>query len=194
MNIYWYKLIENTGVEGPGRRFCIWFQGCKIHCPGCMLPETWPFQKNQKMSCRQLVRKILDTPEIEGITILGGEPFNQPKALLSIVRQIRKKSKLSIMLFSGYTSAYLEQHCPQFQAILSYTDLFIEGPYRKEQVVSFHPWIGSSNQIIHFLTSRYSPRDIPAQKIELRITPQGEVYLNGMISHEKLEALYQILS
>lgn len=194
MNIYLHKFIERTQVEGPGQRFCIWLQGCSIQCPGCMLPETWPFTKKNRISCGQLALKIRNTPHIEGVTILGGEPFNQPQALLCLLRNIKKHSKLSVMLFTGYTTEYLQKYCPQFNSILSLTDIFIEGPYIKEQQISFHPWMGSSNQIVRFLTNRYSVKDVPSPKIELRITPQGEITLNGMISSEQVEKLFQELS
>lgn len=194
MNIYLHKLLENTQVEGPGQRFSIWLQGCLIQCPGCMLPQTWPFTQKNKVSCRQLAYRIINTPNIEGVTILGGEPFNQAKALLCLLRNIKKHSKLSIMLFTGYTTEYLQKYCPQFNSILSLTDVFIEGPYIKEKQISLHPWIGSSNQTVHFLTNRYSAKDIPSPKIELRISPQGEITLNGMMSLEQIETLFKELS
>lgn len=194
MNLYLHKTIEKTRVEGPGHRFGIWLQGCSIHCPGCMLPETWPFTRKNKISCGQLAHKIIHTPLIEGVTILGGEPFDQSKALLCLLRKIKKHSKLSILLFTGYTAEYLQKHCPQFKAILSLVDIFIEGPYVKERQISSHPWIGSSNQTVRFLTTRYSLKDIPSPQIELRITSQGEITLNGMISLEKLEKLFEKLS
>lgn len=194
MNIYLHKFIEKTRVEGPGQRFCIWLQGCHIQCPGCMLPQTWPFTHKNKISCGQLACKIINTPDIEGVTILGGEPFNQAKALLCLLRNIKQHSKLSVMLFTGYTTEYLQKHCPQFSRILSLTDIFIEGPYLREKQISSHPWIGSSNQIVRFLTDRYSSQDIPSPKIEVRISPQGEISLNGMISLEQIETLFKGLS
>lgn len=194
MNLYLHKTIEKTRVEGPGQRFGIWLQGCSIHCPGCMLPATWPFTRKNKMSCGRLAYQIIHTSHIEGVTILGGEAFDQSKALLCLLRNIKKHSKLGILLFTGYTTEYLQKHCPHFKAILSLIDIFIEGPYVKERRISSHPWIGSSNQTVHFLTTRYSLKDIPSPQVELRITSQGEITLNGMMPLEKLEKLFEKLS
>lgn len=195
MNIFLHKYITNTQVEGPGKRFALWFQGCSIHCKGCMLPNTWTFTKSQKISCGHLVGKIINTPSIEGVTILGGEPFDQPQALSCLMKQIKKYSDLSIMLFSGYTIQHLKLHCPQFEQIIKRTDIFIEGPFIKEQTSFSRPWAGSSNQLIHFLTDRYTidNLNIPAQKIELRIPKEGEITINGMLPEEKLWTIYEAI-
>lgn len=142
----------------------------------------------------QLAGTILQTPGIEGLTILGGEPFDQPEALFELVSHIKANSSLSIMLFSGYTWQQLEEKCPLFKDILLCTDIFIEGPFIKEKRDFTRPWAGSSNQSIHFLTSRYSPGDlqhIPSKKVEIRIPRAGDITINGMLPEEQLWGLYE---
>ena len=72
-----YKIIKNTTVEGPGNRFCIWFQGCSKHCKGCFATETWDYDAGKEYSQKELIEMITSQKDIEGVTFLGGEPFDQ---------------------------------------------------------------------------------------------------------------------
>ena len=72
-----FKLLKNTQVEGPGKRFCIWVQGCKKHCPDCWAKDTWEFGVGSEYSVDDLFNQIKEVQDIEGVTFLGGEPFEQ---------------------------------------------------------------------------------------------------------------------
>jgi len=195
MDLFTHRIIENTKVEGPGVRTAIWFQGCSIHCKGCMIPETWPFLQKQKIDVYQLAESLIANSSIEGITILGGEPFDQHEALYTLVKEVKEKSDLSIMLFSGYTTEVLEKKVSQAKAILSMVDIFLEGPYINELTDYSREWVGSSNQKIHFLTQRYAhieeeiQKDPAVNKVEVRIYKDGTVTLNGMIYDGDLSLL-----
>lgn len=192
MKIYLHNIIENTRVEGPGLRTAIWVQGCSIQCEGCMIPSTWAFTKQQSHNVEELATMLVTNKNIEGITILGGEPFDQAEAIATLIKQIREKSKLSIMLFTGYTKEYLEKNNPFYEEIISLVDILIEGPYIKSKTDFSREWIGSTNQKIHFLTDTYqhlkdkiykNPND---HKIEIRLSKGGSVNINGMLPKEKL--------
>lgn len=75
MQIQIYRLLEHTKMAGPGWRFCIWVQGCSRHCEGCMSKETWPHDGGIAMDTQTLFNQIVTTSNIEGVTFLGGEPF-----------------------------------------------------------------------------------------------------------------------
>lgn len=190
--IYLHNIIENTRVEGPGLRTAIWTQGCSIHCKGCMIPTTWEFSTLNGYKVEDLADKIISNKRIEGLTILGGEPFDQSEALYKLVQRIKSNSNLSIMLFTGYTSKDLEETNPYFSKIIPLLDIFIEGPYIEEKTDFSREWVGSSNQEIHFITDRYKHlekiiyKDTNDHKIEIRLSKDGSVNINGMLPKEEL--------
>lgn len=177
-----YKIIENTSVEGPGNRFCIWVQGCKKHCKNCWAKETWEFDIGQKYSVEKLFDIIKKQEGIEGITFLGGEPFEQAKEL-SKLAQMCQKIGLSILTFSGYTLEELKNKNDEYvELLLNHTDLLIDGGFEYENYDLSRPWVGSSNQKYHFLSTRYNEKDLAKykNKIEIRLNTDGKLEINGM--------------
>ncbi|MCS6866690.1 MAG: radical SAM protein [Gemmata sp.] len=177
------QVITCTEAEGPGRRFALWFQGCPLRCPGCCNPEFLPFQGGQRIPVATMTQWIFQTQQqqaIEGITLLGGEPFAHAFAALALVRQIRKRN-LSVMIFSGYTLEQLRQRPePEVGELLALTDILVDGPYIREQPETQRRWIGSRNQQIHFLSSRYRFDETWLQRntLEIRMN-NGTITVNG---------------
>ena len=68
------QVVPCTEAEGPGRRFAVWVQGCPLRCPGCCNPEFLPFAGGTPTRVSELLRRV-DTEDVEGVTLLGGEPF-----------------------------------------------------------------------------------------------------------------------
>ena len=174
------RIIEKTQSEGPGTRFCIWVQGCARQCSGCFATDTWDFAPNQIYEIKDIIHMINNQNEIEGVTILGGEPLAQAKSLSKLVAEIRKLG-LTILLFTGYKYCYIEaSENADWHKILENIDVLIDGEYIESQRCFDVPLIGSSNQNIYFLTSKYSMNDFKNNTIEIRIKKNGEIYLNGM--------------
>lgn len=192
------KLLALTRVEGPGARACIWVQGCSIQCPGCGVPWTWPREGGTEHSVDDLARQLVSGPEIEGVTFMGGEPFEQAEALAALAEILREEG-LSVVTFSGYEFDVIESSTDvAWQRLLAATDLLIAGPYVKELASFSRPWVGSSNQTYHFLTPRYRHlegrlRDLD-NGVEIRIRPDGEVFLNGMADTRELRDLARSLA
>ena len=95
-------------VLGPGRRIGLWVQGCSIHCPGCVSQDTWPSDPAKAIAVRDLVAWCRRTAgdAVEGVTISGGEPFDQPVALAALLRALdawRRHARLDfdILCYSG---------------------------------------------------------------------------------------------
>ena len=70
------RIWHKTESEGPGLRTAIWLQGCSIGCPGCINPHLWSFHGGDEVNVEHLADEILAL-DVDGITLLGGEPFDQ---------------------------------------------------------------------------------------------------------------------
>ena len=184
-----YKIIPYTKAEGPGARFCIWVQGCSKHCTGCFAKETWDKNKGKNISVNEIFNEICKNKDkIEGVTFLGGEPFEQAFALSFLAKRVQELG-LSVLTFSGLTYEELKNKKDEsIDSLLEYTDLLIDGGYQKENFDISRPWVGSSNQRYIFLTDRYN-EDVIAKfknKIEVRINKKGVVFVNGMGNFDEL--------
>ena len=186
MNLY--RIVSHTRAEGPGERFAIWTQGCSRHCGGCMMPGTWSFAPNIERTAESLLEQIAADSRLEGVTVLGGEPFEQPEELLVLVRGLQEMGRSSIV-FTGFLLSELLSRGGFCRQVLQYTDVLIDGPYI-EALRSFSvPMIGSANQRFHFLTDRYSMEDIPPNRIEARVDSNGRLVCSGMGDFEKLKEI-----
>lgn len=185
------RIIVGTRSEGPGVRLCIWFQGCSHHCEACYAEDTWSFSENRLFSVNEIF-DMIDQSEltIEGITVLGGEPFDQNRELFLLLQEARRRN-LSCVVFTGYTIDELKRKDEINNAILELVDVLIDGPYIKELRSFDVPLVGSSNQKIHFLTNRYSRTDFLRNKIEIRISKKGIISINGMGDFPKIKDIYE---
>ena len=194
MNLRLHQFIPETKVEGPGTRACIQVQGCPIRCTGCAVPFTWEEDEGFTVEVDQLAEQILRDSKIDGVTFLGGEPFAQARALTKLGR-ILKQEGLSVVTFTGYLLEYLQNSGNQDHLeLLAVTDLLIDGPFQIKNVDTSRPWVGSTNQRYHFLTDRYlylkeQLTEIP-NRLEVRLTPDGRVLVNGLAEAKDLEDLF----
>jgi anaerobic ribonucleoside-triphosphate reductase activating protein len=178
------QIVPATEAEGPGRRFALWFQGCPLRCPGCCNPEMLPFEGGMPMRLVDLVAQLRAAKEqhaIEGITLLGGEPFAHA-ADAAPFAEAAQALGLSVMIFSGYRLEELREKADSaIHVLLSHTDILVDGPYRRELPETRRRWIGSANQRTHFLSGRCSPDDprwrLP-NTLEIRLVG-SEVTING---------------
>ncbi|MBX3399677.1 MAG: radical SAM protein [Gemmataceae bacterium] len=175
------QIVPSTEAEGPGRRFAIWFQGCPLRCPGCCNPDMLSFEGGEAKSVAELLAAIVRTPDIEGITLLGGEPFAHAAPASVLAKAVRARG-LSVMVFSGYPIEELWANPDSAVAeLLAETDLLVDGPYQRDRPDTARRWIGSTNQRIHFLTDRYradDPRWAKRNTLEIRVDRDG-VSVNG---------------
>ena len=175
-----HATLPRSRANGPGMRFTIWFQGCSLGCPGCFNPDTHPFDPRLPVAPGDMVERLAqDEAAVEGITISGGEPFEQPDGLLDLLRGARARTRLSVILFSGYT---LPEITAQLKGrdILNCTDVLIAGRYDQTQRLA-SGLRGSTNKTVHLLTNRYSVHDIETTPAaEVLIGPDGSVTASGI--------------
>lgn len=100
---------------------------------------------------------ILTIPGIEGLTVSGGEPFEQAKAVYSLCKTVREGG-LSVMVFTGWTYKKICQCSDRaVKNLLEQIAILIDGPFIQDLADKFLLWRGSRNQKIRFLSDRYSP-------------------------------------
>jgi anaerobic ribonucleoside-triphosphate reductase activating protein len=172
-----HHIISLTEVNGPGKRFGIWFQGCNINCNGCFNPETHYLNTGKRIQPVELLEEITAHKNIEGISISGGEPFLQAEGLLELLKLIKNKTGLSVLVFTGFTYEKLKDKRTTNEAI-TYIDLLIAGPYMAHLKTNI-PLLASSNQTIHFITQRYKPYDLKIYDVEIIIEKNGLTTITG---------------
>ena len=190
------RFLPATDAEGPGRRAALWVQGCSIRCPGCFNPHSWNFDSGEPLGWFELeeaVRASAADHDIEGLTLLGGEPFDQAAPLAALAQAVQADG-LSVMTFTGYVLEDLRSAGREdWDRLLAATDLLVDGPYLAQRPERRRPWIGSDNQRFWFLTERYAHLAdelgaIP-NRLEIRISRSGEVAVNGFATVAALEDL-----
>jgi anaerobic ribonucleoside-triphosphate reductase activating protein len=117
---------------------------------------------------------------IEGISLLGGEPFAHTQAAVGLAIEARRRG-LSVMIYSGYTIEEIRNLPDPSEKLLSLTDVLVDGPFIRELPDTERRWVGSTNQRVHLLSDRYRSDD-PCWRqrntLEIRVRP-GEIALNG---------------
>jgi len=187
-------------VLGPGKRLGIWFQGCSIGCKGCVSQDTWERDPGRDMTVAQLLVWCRKTTAgmFDGVTISGGEPFDQPQALAALLDgliQWRAGSKLDfdILCYSGYPLSALQK---KHAKLLAKLDALIPEPYVDTKPLA-HVWRGSSNQPLVPVSdsgrNRYTPYlDTPADNAAKRIQTMidgGRVWYVGIPGRGDMSAL-----
>lgn len=172
MDILLNKAHFPVTVLGPGRRIGLWLQGCTIRCKGCVSRDTWPADPARAMPVAALLawcRKVA-ADGFDGVTISGGEPFDQPKPLAALLDGLaawRASAGLDfdILCYSGHPLKTLEK---RHAKILARLDALIPEPYADGRPLG-GLWRGSDNQTLVPL----SPRGI-ARYADSVAAPQAE--------------------
>ena len=139
-------IIEESIVDGPGLRFVLFLQGCRMHCKGCQNPQTWDFEGGTPVSAQEILARMQGDPLVHGITFSGGEPFEQAAALAPLAAELKRRG-YHLMAFSGYTFEQLLQK-DGCRELLSLLDLLVDGPFVEAQKALELRFRGSRNQRI----------------------------------------------
>ncbi|MGC4989827.1 4Fe-4S cluster-binding domain-containing protein [Nocardia salmonicida] len=151
---------------GFGTRAGIWFQGCTVYCRGCIARDTWPFDPAREQPIDQVMAWLDQLPApVDGITISGGEPTDQPGALLALLTRIhawRGAREIDLLLYSGRATAHLDR---EFGWLRGYVDLLISEPFELAAATDC-PLRGSPNQLVRTFSElgarRYPPETLDA--------------------------------
>ncbi len=186
IRISWY--LPRTEFLGPGKRFVLWVQGCERRCRGCIAVGLQDPAGGTPMEIDALCAEILRTPDIEGVTVSGGEPFLQADALGALLHRVRAaRPELGTIVYTGCTYEALRED-PDAAPLLAETDLLIDGEYIAS-LDDGRAMRGSSNQRLLYLTDRYRGVPMPEhRKTELRVEG-GSMRLIGIPSEASRQML-----
>lgn len=144
MNMRIAGIVNDSIVDGPGLRLAIFAQGCPHHCPGCHNPESHDFAGGSDMDTEKIIARMDANPLLDGITLTGGEPFEQPEAC-RILADAAHARGLNVWAYSGYT---FEQLCavPEKRRLLEACDVLVDGPFLLAERSLDLRFRGSKNQ------------------------------------------------
>ena len=156
----YYGNIKKTDIaDGDGVRVSLFVSGCRNCCKGCFQPETWDFKYGTEFTqeTENQILEFLRPSYISGLTILGGEPFEEEnqRILAPFLRKVKETyPSKTIWCYTGYV---LEKdllpedgrkHCEATGEMLKYIDILVDGPFIEEQKNISLKFRGSENQRI----------------------------------------------
>ena len=184
------RIIEKTYAEGPGTRMCIYVQGCSHACKGCFAEKLWDYSGGYEISEGEITEKLKAlSAELDGVTFLGGEPFDKAQPLGVIAAEAQKLG-LNVITFTGYTyEELLGADREDYNSLISNTDLLIDGEFKEELLDYSRPMAGSSNQRFIYLSDKISSAEIDSYKnrFEVRTDKNGNIQINGMGNIKKIQ-------
>lgn len=147
----YYGNIKTFDIaDGPGVRVSLFVSGCRNHCKNCFQPETWDFHYGVPFDeeAENRIFYELDRPEVRGLTLLGGDPFEpeNQEALVPFLRKVKANYPAKdIWSFTGYVYEDLPQS-PVTQEFLDMLDVLVDGPFVEELKQAGLRFRGSKNQ------------------------------------------------
>ncbi len=152
------EILVADCANGPGVRVSVFVSGCTNCCEGCFQPQTWDFTYGRfyDKKMEDYIIEELSKSHYQGLTILGGEPFepSNQKELIHLIRRVREElPDRNIWMYTGFT--YDKDLCPggrkytkQTDAILDEIDVLVDGRFEQAKRDLMLKYRGSSNQRI----------------------------------------------
>ena len=148
------RAVNYVTSLGPGKRLCIWVNGCPRRCEGCVSARLQSVDEETEADVYEYFLPY-NLQAIDGVTISGGEPFMQADELLKLVEYFRHRGILDILVYTGYTyEELLAMQDPTVNEVLEKISVLIDGPYVKALDFGRSNIKGSENQKIHYLDER----------------------------------------
>lgn len=154
--MHYGKINKVDSANGPGVRVSLFVSGCRNHCPHCFNADTWAFDYGTPYTkeTEDEIVEAVSLPYIDGITVLGGEPFEEEnqQEVMHLLERIRSElPDKDIWCYTGYTlEADLykggRKHTPYTDRLLAALDVLVDGRFIEEQKNLMLHFRGSSNQ------------------------------------------------
>lgn len=172
-------------ANGPGRRFTVWVQGCGLACPGCFNPGLQAREHRRLLSPAELAREAMEARPWDGVTLSGGEPFEQAGELTAFLEHLGSLAgPFPVIAFSGLALEELWDGPAPRVELLARMDLLVDGPYQAKRAAAL-PLRGSANQRLVALTARGLAErarvvaDARRGEVSVAVGADGAVILSG---------------
>lgn len=186
MDIQIGHILQSSEIYGPGIRSVLWVQGCTLACEGCWNTQYWAANGGLTTTTKEILKQWKATQGLEGITLLGGEPLQQPEAVFHLI-QGAKDLGLSVFLYTGYKP---EEFTSIMQSCFNMSDIVVTGRYVHSLRNTNLRWRGSINQVVHFPTPRYQALRLEEQhEVEVHLSSEGELSVYGYATDEFLTSI-----
>ncbi len=154
-------------VDGVGFRCVLWTQGCTHHCVGCHNPQTHDLHAGYEECVENIITQIQGTNIQTGLTLSGGEPFLQAKALVSIVLAAKAKG-MNIWAFTGFTyeSLFAKEETRQ---LLQLIDVLVDGKYEEDKKHITLKFKGSANQRLIDVQESLKQEHVVLHRLDVQI-------------------------
>ena len=144
--MYYSKILTHDMANGPNWRVSLFVSGCRNRCPGCFNKKAWDFNYGQQFTSETMSELLwaLKDPNISGLSILGGDPFELENIVpvTHICKKIKERfPEKSIWVWTGYSIEDVWE-----EPALRYIDVLIDGKFELDKKDLRLKWKGSSNQ------------------------------------------------
>jgi anaerobic ribonucleoside-triphosphate reductase activating protein len=181
---------------GDGKRIGIWVQGCNLGCKGCVNQTLWNRKGGKNISVIDVFNWVaLLQSDFDGITISGGEPFQQYEQLIAFLYLIKAKTNLTVHCFSGYYLNELQELFPD-GLFLKYIDVLVDGRYITEQHENTNIK-GSTNQSVYRIIDEVPMMQNKikgSNKWSVNVSEDNQIYMAGIPGKNELRDLCRELS
>ncbi len=151
------ELKTNDIANGCGIRVSLFVSGCTHRCPGCFNAVAWDFAYGHPFdeAAREKIFKALAPAYVNGLTLLGGEPFEpaNQRGLVDLVREVKVRfPEKNIWCYTGYVlepdllAETGRARCEATDALLECIDVLVDGPFVQAQYDISLLFRGSANQ------------------------------------------------
>ncbi len=138
-------VVNDSIVDGAGFRLTVFTQGCPHHCPGCHNPQTHDPEGGFWSDTEDILRVAKENPLLDGITLSGGDPFEQPLPCTELAKGAHEIG-LNVWTYTGYTWEALLAEGGDRQKLLEATDILVDGPFLEKERSLELRFKGSRNQ------------------------------------------------
>jgi len=161
-------VVKESIVDGPGIRYVVFAQGCKHNCKGCQNPHTHSFEGGSIVEVDSIISEMKRNPLLDGITLSGGEPFEQAEGFAQLAKKARGNG-YNVITYTGYTYEDILRCKHQrsgWDELIENSDIIVDGRYEENKRNLMLSFRGSENQRII---------DV-AQSVELNKIVQIEIF------------------
>jgi len=168
------RAVNYVETLGPGKRLCVWVNGCSRRCVGCVSARLQRIDESTEVQIEEYFLGY-NLQQTDGVTVSGGEPFEQIDELYKLVRYFRRRGVRDILVYTGFTLQELrEMNSEKIEGILNNISVLIDGPYIEKLDGGAGNLKGSDNQQIYYLDEtlrekyeKYLSQERKMQEIEM---------------------------